>query len=573
MSANGSEVFETTAQSAQYSQTAINDANELNTLFNAVRNLHDVYYDKGKWASIYPKIAYLADRLDTFLSKHPHLSLSLTQIYIKQHGYTTNLVINQMVLSFIIANALMLNKKARLQVLEASLILYLSVRNENNLLSQNITLDRQQKKAWASRYVQASRLLTKYTNGMKNVKLLLVQFASNGSGKRASSFRDELFTIVWLANEISKKITLSKVQKAVSIQQAIKSIYLNKVNSQIRYTLNALCAYLPSSIPGSIANIDNTLCVYVKDIDNGNRVYLSLEAKPECFISKQNSPLLFRPQTVESTRQLWAKWQAVQNYLLVHDRSNSNPPTSTARLAVNDIKRAANISLKKVVGYISPHPELVNSITKLATTRTRANAPVTDLQHAIALLGVDNLVPIIELLSYQQKIKQVGFLNAHFLQARIEFLMRTIEMLSRKHNYASFDQINAYICKTLLFNLQSAKANVSPIKQASEALSSYSPARLFRITKNLVTPSDKSKLSSAFSDVLGGNINTLACDEISPASTLAFALIGCNTVFDPQLKCSSLELQIQARLVASFGYASFHEYVQALVSLNPKNSI
>ena len=132
---------------------------ELARLFDSTHQLLKLYHQKQKWSQIFPILSNLAERYYLLYQACPKGMQAQLSLYVANHGYTTNLVVNQCVIACTLCHSLNYNQAISEQIISCCLANYLCVQSQSNKLAAGQTLTAQDKKLWQCRHQLAAKLL------------------------------------------------------------------------------------------------------------------------------------------------------------------------------------------------------------------------------------------------------------------------------------------------------------------------------------------------------------------------------------------------------------------------------
>jgi len=224
-------------------------AKELANLVSETQTLLGLYYQKDKWKNIFPTISLLSEKFDRFYESNPNAMQARLNFYLEKQGYTTNLVINQIIIVLCICHSIGINHVIRQQLIAACLCQYICIQKENNAIASNQKISSQGLKLYKLRNTLTLKLMNyaqipqgiihKIFNNLTLYKQVIL-------GKNQSALVDINTLIICISTLLSKEITLAKNHKAKSLTTAISSLYIACEQSNVQTILKKLLSYLPS---------------------------------------------------------------------------------------------------------------------------------------------------------------------------------------------------------------------------------------------------------------------------------------------------------------------------------------
>ncbi len=256
---------------------------ELARLFDSTHQLLKLYYQKQKWSQIYPLLSNLAERYYLIYQACPKGMQAQLSLYVPNHGYTTNLVVNQCVIACILCRSLNYNQAISEQIISCCLANYLCVQTQSNKLAACEKLTLQDKKLWQSRHQLAAKLLQSsgpHTLSIQHLLARLNKYKQALLSAPKIMIYDGATTLVALANIIAMNTTYRESGGHISIHKALADIYLRTPNEFAQNAIKALIAHIGPYIPASEVNYAERILIYLTTDEQGRHILVDA-SRPE----------------------------------------------------------------------------------------------------------------------------------------------------------------------------------------------------------------------------------------------------------------------------------------------------
>ena len=440
-------------------------AKQLQELVNATHTLQRLYYHKEKWPKLFPLISLLAEQYDNAYLDHPRAMQAQLMFYISKQGFTTNLVINQTILCCIISHALCIPIAMRQRLIACCLIHLICAQKESNQLANNEPLTAQGKKLWAQRNLLAAKLMQ--TGRVKapiiyQVLKYLPDAHRHLAGHTAQYALDQPTCIVALSEALSRKITLSKSAQAMSLHEAIKCIYVSTKNSYLCSLLKKLTEVLPAILPASCYQQNQQLYLFIDHIHEDR--YLSFMLSEQKLTAKGHwyetnalpSQTKFIQKACLDDNLIYSLWFKPLNKRLEHQKPITIDVMQEQPLddLLAVLARFKHISLEQLILSCEPHSKMSQLLCHYATVR--AGQTISELKHAILLLGPARVPEIIKKVALQQQLHSLNYPNQVYLEARLFIASELLEHLAKDHHHNFAEQASCALLKYVLAVLQSS---------------------------------------------------------------------------------------------------------------------
>ncbi|SFC15086.1 hypothetical protein [Pseudoalteromonas denitrificans] len=423
-------------------------ANDLAKLLSDTQKLMLFYYSKDKWHQIFPLISHLAEQYDLFYIEHKQAMLAQLTFYLSKQGYTTNLVINQIIILLTFCHSSQINKAARQKLISACLCQYICYQKENNAIAMGQTLSPESIKLFKMRNKLTIKLLDygKVPQGIiQNIFKNLSRYTQTISDHQSSCLLDTPTIFIATSALLAKKITLAKNTQVMNLQNAVAQIYQTSKQTNVLLLLKKLIQYLPCELPGSVLVFNNDYRSYYigefSDELNENTQYLTYQV-PLKQSSKQgrfsinnawlktNSPqqvcqdlgLIFKIW-FEPLTSIKQKNNITFNFIKNHE---SNHTQQNHLMSI--ISKKQHNTIDNLCDILSDQNKICLSLCQLATDSNRTGQTITSVRHAIMLLGTIRAPFLIKKILLQHELQQLNHPNWYLIEQRVLSLVEAAEL-------------------------------------------------------------------------------------------------------------------------------------------------
>ncbi|MBQ4849713.1 hypothetical protein J8L98_01020 [Pseudoalteromonas sp. MMG013] len=363
--------------------------NQLKRLLEHTHQALRLYYSKEKWPTIYPVLTQLAERFVLLYTQVPNALHAHLQFYAKNHGYTTNLVVNQSILICALCKANGYSPEFTEELVLACLSDHICSTNETNRKASGKPLSSQEQKLLNLRHQIAIKMLNsaKVPNGqLQRILARLDKYTASITGVKNIPLYDNTTVLVCLSKRIAKAITPRPQVRTFSVIQAIKSLYLNTHNVFAQSSLVTLAKQFSDCPSGAMVSYKKSNALLLAK--EGKTVTLALlentQVKGIVKTTKQLS-LIYKPIITDDKTLLYSIW--------FNDLVRMTPselPTSESILdAIAELGSDEYVEFKAIEKNIAPFTQLEHALRQAARQYNRQGQKATTLRHCLTMVGLD----------------------------------------------------------------------------------------------------------------------------------------------------------------------------------------
>ncbi|TMO64978.1 hypothetical protein [Pseudoalteromonas aurantia] len=363
---------------------------QLKRLFDHTHQALRLYYNKEKWPAIYPTLTQLAERFVLMYNHTPNALHAHLQFYAADHGYTTNLVVNQCIVICALCHANGYSSQFTEELVLACLSDHICSTNETNRLANAKSLNVQEQKLLKLRHQIAIKMLksAKVPSGqLQRILARLDKYTAAITGVKHIPLYDNTTVLVCLAKRISKAITPRPKVRTFNITQTIKSLYVNTHNQFAQSSLTALAQQFAHYPTGVMVNYKSDHAMVLAKANKSITLGILKDNKVAGVVktSKQLSPF-YKPIITTDKTLLYSIWFNDQVIELPQREHNNKDMILEA---VGKLGQEQYIEFKAIEKTIAPFTQLEQALRHAARQYNRQGQKATTLRHCLTMVGLD----------------------------------------------------------------------------------------------------------------------------------------------------------------------------------------
>jgi hypothetical protein len=363
---------------------------QLKRLFEHTHKALRLYYNKDKWPAIYPTLTQLAERFVLMYRHMPHALHAHLQFYVADHGYTTNLVVNQCVIICALCEANGYSAQFTEELVLTGLSDHICSTNETNRAANSQPLSSQEQKLLKLRHQIAIKMLESAqvpSGQLQRILSRLDKYTAAITGLRHIPLYDNTTVLVCLAKRISKAITPRPKVRAFNVIQTIKSLYVNTHNKFAQSSLTALAQQFAMYPSGAMVKYKNNHAVILTKRNNSLTIGILKDNKIVSVVKTSKQPSLFyKPIITKDNTLLYSIWfnnQIIETPVYNHDEQN------TLLAAIERLGQEKYIEFSAIEKIIGPFSQLEQALHQAARQYNRQGQKATTLRHCLTMVGLD----------------------------------------------------------------------------------------------------------------------------------------------------------------------------------------
>lgn len=554
---------------------------KLASLFDKTNSLLGLHNQKSKWRHIYPLLSQLAHHYERIYQYKPQSLQAQFSLYVPSYGYTTNLVVNQCVVTTALCKSLGYDSQITQQLICVSLSNYLCVQEQSNKLAAKQPLNEQEKRQWQCRHQLAVKLLQAGEMPVNGIALTLARltkykYALLNTPKTV--MYDNATTLVALANIIAANITYRTCNSHISFFKAIADIYIRTPNRYAQHALKSLIAHIGPHIPGSLVTVNEQPLRYITTTKQ--RLLLvdveSSKQKVKWHSVKGNLPEAIKQQPCTDKRLLFAVWfsEHIKNPVLTVT-NNSNYLS-----LISQIKSQNEYSYKGLEKIIGHDQHTVDLICHAVRHYNNEHQVAKDLRHSLSMVGIFNAPAIIQRVLFEQLANQIQHPYQQHIQTRLSAIIDTLSILVKHSDLYYFEQLTIPIYGYVNYLLTMQSPQLSRKIFTPQLVSGTVSTPLAAIFG--VAAVDNKKLTAFMSELLPNNEYAQALlnaeqhkkSDLDEAAKLWVTLkLLILQVFVPDMCLSSWQKEVSEQTLQMLGWDDAKQLNIHIQSLGLSNSI
>ena len=435
---------------------------KLASLFDKTNSLLGLHNQKSKWRHIYPLLSQLAQHYESIYQFKPQSLQAQLSLYVPSYGYTTNLVVNQCVITTALCKSLGYDSQITQQLICVSLSNYLCVQEQSNKLAAKQPLNEQEKRQWQCRHQLAVKLLQAGempVNGIAITLARLTKYKYALLNTPKTVMYDNATTLVALANIIAANITYRTCNSHISFFKAIADIYIRTPNRYAQHALKFLIAHIGPYLPGSLATIAGNRLRYIATAEE--RLLLvdvdSSKQKVKWHSVKACLPQSIKQQPCTDKRLLFSLWfsEHIKNPAPFITKNNDYLSL------ISQIKSQNEYSYKSLEKIIGHDQHTVDLICHAVKNYNNEHQVAKDLRHSLSMVGIFNAPAIIQRVLFEQLANQIQHPYQQHIQTRLSAVIDTLAILVKHSDQHYFEQLTIPIYGYVNYLLSKQSTHIS----------------------------------------------------------------------------------------------------------------
>ncbi|MFC3033794.1 hypothetical protein ACFOEE_14830 [Pseudoalteromonas fenneropenaei] len=561
---------------------ALGQANALQKLIERTHQLLQLYYHKQKWPHIIPLISQLSEAYWKLYQNAPHSLQAQLQLYIKSHGYTTNLVVNQQVLILVICTQQGFGQQIIEELLAAGLANYLCVTNENNALARGEKLNPQAQKQWQFRHHLAIKLLSTTHQPSINLKHILARLQKYTLALEQQvplNLYDQKTLIVALAELIARKITPSSAA-GCSLQQALAQTYLESKQSKAQTLIRSIVSVLSFPFPGQLTKYKqyHAFCLHHQD---GQTRLCVFNDKKQFQLVTTNTPLQFKslPVTLADPILCYGIWFADKTEPQV-ESDNADTQLTQLQQAILALGQHEFVRYQHIEKTLDDHPQIISRLQIAASQYNKQQQKAANLRHSLTMVGLDNAALLCQRVLLESALEHFSHPLMAELQARYSSTLKVITVYAKAHTQHHFEQLASPFTAFLLFILSHYNAQLRwqiPLTDGQHSELPVSYGLIYGIQSY-----DKQTLTKLFHSwfTKSANHNAFLVSELDNksavkglAASLVFIKLATYKLLMPEAELSAWQTALIQQQLKELMLPSFEHFQEQVLALGPYNPI
>jgi len=573
-------------------------ATELALLISETQKLLGLYYQKDKWKSIFPTISYLAEKYDHFFESNPNAMQAQLSFYLEKQGYTTNLVINQIIIVLSICQSLGINHVIRQQLIAVCLCQYICIQKESNAIAANLKISPQGIKLYKMRYALALKLMNYAQvpdSVIQNIFHNLTLYKQVISGNKHNSLTNINTIIISISTLLSKEITLAKNHKAKSLTKAIAELYQKSSQLTVQNILKTLISHLPAILPGTKIS-SSPDCYYIGQFDKKDKLVDLCFKIPQETDSSKGSFSLSKPLLNQNQAQhictdqrvifkIWfAPLEAItsKNELQFKNSHNTKKPLENIDILINNLNSKKHHSIEELCDLLHLYPNIAQALCQLSSKANRTKQNIASIRHAIMMLGAIRTPLLIQKIILELQLDELGDTNWLKLKPRVHALTVAAELAAQE--IYDFLPEEASICILKYCYILLAEKN-NQIHHISISKTNLDHGSLFLIETLLDIKNTKESSAHKIQNSIPKEwLTALVClhrknskEAIKKPSNqlycLGISLLLINKIYKPGCDLNAYENEFISQAIKNLKLESLDEFLNSLLELNFYNRI
>ncbi|WP_105169573.1 hypothetical protein [Pseudoalteromonas sp. T1lg23B] len=552
----------------------------LKRLFEHTHQALRLYYNKQKWPAIYPTLSQLAERFVQSYRHQPNALHAHLQFYASDHGYATNLTVNQCILvcAFCSANGYDANFTEELVI--AALSDHLCCSNETNKAARGDVLSTQEAKLVKLRHQFAITMLESANvpqGQLQRILSRLDKYTTAITGNKSIPLYDNTSILVTLAKRIAKAITPRPKVKTFTIVQALKSLYLGTHNEFAQISLLALARQITDYPGGSLVNYKGQQALVLSATHDGLLLVLldNNNAVGMIKTSKRFTPR-YRPITTSDRKLLYSIWfnDQIPQPVEIHSHQDA------IWQAITKLGQHQFLEFKAIEKAIKPFYQITYALQQAARQYNRQGQKASTVRHCLTMVGLDTAGLLCQRVLLETLISELRHPFANDVWHKYNHLNKIIMTLLSHEHSEQFEHLLSPFTAAIYFMLSNHSCAIRKlVKGNTEELNekSVSIAHLFGFVRlndaQFTEFSNKyfahSPSHQAFLETEKADKDTLS-DEAR--HLVAIKLLANHTLGESQ-ELSAWQSQLLEDVIKEFQWNSLREFCDAFITHGPSCNI
>lgn len=553
----------------------------LKKIIEKTHQLLKLYYNKQHWQHINPLIAQLSE---AYVKLYQSCSVSLNaqlQLFIKDHGYATNLVVNQTVIILAICKQFKYSEKVTTELVSASLGNYLCVANECNTLARGEALSPQANKQWQFRHHLAVKLLSANNQTNSEVTHILMRLSKYQKAlcyPELINLYDLKTIIVALADLIAQQITPKNSQSAtIGLKSCLAGLYLKSESSKVSGVIKGLVNELNYPFQGQLTKYKgyNAFCLNYEQnttelcVLNSNKQVQRVKTKQS--LQFRDSPLCLSDPTL-----IYGIW---------FNKKQSTPCERTNDNRDDTIETAISLGKHEYISYqqiekaLGSNPIVIERLLLAASQYNKQQQKAGDLRHSLTMVGLDNASLMCQRVLLEQSLDEYAHPLMVEVLSRYETTKKVINAFVANQTTYHFEEITgpftAYIYY-LLSTYQDIKWAI-PNLNFDDQITPLSYASIFGVNDvNNQEVCQAIHTHFSFSAPHKAFITSERSDknkQVGLASALIFIKITTYHLLKPEISFSAWQKNLINEQLKHLDLPDFNAFIEQILSQGPFNPI
>lgn len=419
-------------------------AQQLMESVDSLDKLFNVYNDKTQWRSAYPLLVDAATRIEETFHANQHVSIATLAVYNAKYSYATNLISRQCILICIFAKISGLNRIACVKLLQSAISHCVSISNELNCVAAKTSLNANQHERYKNRYRYTYQFVKPHLS-----KLPLLQTDLVAKIKQQPHYSIDN-RIVRLSYVLAKAITCVDDMPARTLRDAIHTVYLKTTRTEDKSLLTELGQLFNNPLPGETVRNEGLELRVLGQVSNNKLLCYHTDSKSFKEVKTSARVIKHRVAATNQIESLIGLWQKLPELVKFVNAPHINEYFTTHDLHV--IRKAAHFSIGKLLGELAKNPNANTLVLNLA--QRFSNNPISDIRHAIALVGIEQLPDLLENQQLLQRLRSLGKLNWHYVENRVSLLIAFIESYKIVDPHFPCQKVINYALKYIAFTFK-----------------------------------------------------------------------------------------------------------------------
>ncbi|WP_462152807.1 hypothetical protein [Pseudoalteromonas xiamenensis] len=553
----------------------------LQKLIERTHQLLRLYYNKNQWHHITPLLAQLSDAYIQLYSQNPVALQAQLQIYIKSQGYTTNMVVNEVVLVLAVCKHFGYSEKVTAELVSACLANYLCVTNENNAMARSEPVSTQTKKQWQFRHHLAVKLFERSgttTNEITHILMRLTKYQKALNYPDLINLYDFKTLIVAVADLIARRITpKSSNEKTNPLKDTVKELYLSAASEKVRTVLKALVAELEYPFPGQLTRYKGYNAFCLKHAKTHTELCVVNDKKQLQTITTEQH-LHFRQSSIPlvDPTLIFGIWFARKQ---VDDiRSEEAEQPSVIETAV-ELGHHDFVSYQQIEKALSCHPNLVERLLTAARQYNKQQQKAGGLRHSLTMVGLDNAALMCQRVLLEQSLEDYAHPLMAEVLSRYAITLKAVQAYTALQTTYHFEAIagpfTAYVYY-LLCTYQDIKWQIPDVEFEQEA-TPLSYAYIFGISSvDNKTVCESIQAHFSFSGAHKAFISSELSSKdqlIGLSKAMVFIKLAVYRLLKPEVPFSAWQKALIQEQLNSLSVTDFEHFVGKIIEQAPYNPI
>lgn len=552
----------------------------LKKIIEKTHDLLKLYYSKQHWRHIRPLIAQLSEAYIKLYQSNPLSLNAQLQLFIKDHGYATNLVVNQTVITLAVCKQFKYSDKVTTELVSASLCNYLCVANECNTLARGEALTPQASKQWQFRHHLAVKLLSNGNQSGSEVSHILMRLNKYQKAlcyPELINLYDLKTIIVALADLIAKQITPKNSKSStIGLKDCLAKFYLQSESEKVAGVIKGLVKELSYPFTGQFTKFKgyNAFCLS-HEKNTTELVVLNNNKQVQRVKTKQILQFRDSALSLSDPTLIYGIWFN-KNQSNVTDIANNISDVIQTAIALGKHEFVSYQQIEKTLGS---NPIMVERLLLAASQYNKQQQRAGALRHSLTMVGLDNASLMCQRVLLEQSLDEYAHPLMVEVLSRYETTKKVINAFVAHQSIYHFEEITgpftAYIYY-LLSTYQDIKWAI-PVLDFEAQLTPLSYASIFGVNDvNNQEVCQAIQTHFAFSAPHKAFIASEKNDknkQVGLASVMIFIKITTYFLLKPEVPFSAWQKNLINEQIKQLGLPDFSSFIEQILSQGPFNPI